>query len=122
MQYLVTIEDTGISYACDERESILSGMARLQQKGIPIGCCGGGCGICKVEIIKGTFKSLPMSRVHVSFSEAQQHVVLACRTFPCDHLTLRVIGLMSKSVCRRKLMSELEPMSMLQAWRDLNSR
>ena len=50
MEYQVLIEDTGEHYACDERESVLHGMARLGRRGIPLGCRGGGCGICKVQI------------------------------------------------------------------------
>ena len=53
MKYQIVIEDTGEQYPCDERESVLEGMARLGRRGIPVGCRGGGCGVCKVRILSG---------------------------------------------------------------------
>ena len=100
MKYQVVIEDTGETYSCDERESILTGMARLGRKGIPLGCRGGGCGICKVQVVKGTFVAGTMSRAHVSEEEQAAGAVLACRIMPHSDLSVQVIGKMKKSVCR----------------------
>lgn len=79
MKYRITIEETGISYVCDENESILRGMTRLQQQGIPVGCCGGGCGVCKVQVIQGNYSCKAMSRQHVSKEEELHKYALACR-------------------------------------------
>jgi ferredoxin len=53
MKYQVLIEDTGESYRCDERNTVLVGMEALGRKGIPVGCRNGGCGVCKVEVTAG---------------------------------------------------------------------
>lgn len=98
MQYQITIEDLGVSYLCDENESILKGMARFGQKGIPVGCCGGGCGICKIAISSGEYDSKVMSRQHASAEEQARGIVLACRVFPRSDISLRVLGKMKKNV------------------------
>lgn len=100
MKYQVVIEDTGETYSCDERESILTGMARLGRKGIPVGCRGGGCGVCKVQVVKGTFEAGTMSRAHVSEEEQAAGAVLACRITPHSDLSVQVVGKMKKTVCR----------------------
>ncbi|EZQ12591.1 ferredoxin [Halopseudomonas bauzanensis] len=100
MQYQVRIEDTGETYSCDERESILTGMARLGRKGIPLGCRGGGCGICKVQVLTGQFEAGTMSRAHVSEQEQAAGTVLACRIMPHSDLQVQVLGKMKKTVCR----------------------
>lgn len=100
MKYQVRIEDTGETYSCDERESILTGMARLGRKGIPLGCRGGGCGICKVQVVDGQFEAGTMSRAHVSEQEQAAGTVLACRIMPHSDLAVQVVGKMKKSVCR----------------------
>jgi hypothetical protein len=41
-----------------------------------------------------------MSREHVSESERQNGVVLACRTFPRSDISLEVLGKMSKNVLK----------------------
>lgn len=99
--FKVTIEDTGETYKCDELISLLVGMENLGKKGIPVGCRGGGCGVCKVEIVSGTYTKRVMSRDHVSAEEEERNIVLACRVRPTSEITLRVLGKMKKNVCRQ---------------------
>lgn len=98
--HVIQIEDTGETYKCDERISLLEGMENLGKKGIPVGCRGGGCGVCKVEIVEGTYKKRVMSRDHISEEEEAQDIVLACRCRPTSPVKLRVLGKMKKNVCR----------------------
>lgn len=103
-KYTVTIEETGESFPCAETENILLGMARLGKKGIPLGCRGGGCGICKVEIVSGDVQTKVMSRSYISAEEEQAGIALACRVWPRSDVMLRVTGLMKKNVCRPVLL------------------
>jgi ferredoxin len=100
MKYQVLIEDTGEQYSCDERESVLEGMARLGRRGIPLGCRGGGCGVCKVQVINGVFEAKTMSRAHVSVEELAVGTVLACRVMPHSDLCVQVVGKMRKVICK----------------------
>ncbi|MCK9506148.1 MAG: 2Fe-2S iron-sulfur cluster-binding protein [Porticoccaceae bacterium] len=102
MKYQVLIEDTGETYSCDARESILTGMARLGRRGIPLGCRGGGCGVCKVQVLQGQFEAGAMSRAHVSEEEQAAGAVLACRIMPHSDLAVKVVGKMKKTVCREQ--------------------
>ena len=76
MPHTVRIEDTGVSYACAPRESLLEGMHRLGLRGIPVGCRGGGCD-----------------------DDVAHHRLLACRVYPVSDLSLKVIGKLQKKVC-----------------------
>lgn len=62
MKHQITIEDTAEHYPCDEHESVLHGMARLGRRGIPLGCRGGGCGVCKVQVTQGSYEAKVMSQ------------------------------------------------------------
>jgi ferredoxin len=53
VSFQILIEDTGETYACAEGETLLKAMERLGRKGIPVGCRGGGCGVCKVQVTQG---------------------------------------------------------------------
>jgi ferredoxin len=75
-------------------------MEALGKRGSPVGCRGGGCGVCKIEILAGTYSKRVMSCEHVSEADEAAHRVLACRTKPTSDITLRVLGSMSKQVCR----------------------
>ena len=101
MKHEILFEDTGEHYACDEQETVLNGMARLGRKGIPVGCRGGGCGVCKVQVTRGVYQtSRTMSRQHVSRDEEEHGTVLACCIRAHSDLSLRVVGKLRKAVCK----------------------
>lgn len=97
--YIVTIEDTGETFRCSAQETLLNGMERLGKKGIPVGCRGGGCGVCKVQVTAGTFQKRVMSREYVSEEDEAAGRVLACRVRPTSDVTIAVLGKMKKNVC-----------------------
>lgn len=98
----VTIQETGEHFVCTEEQHLLQGMLSLGKKGIPSGCHGGGCGVCKIRIMSGTdsYRNLSMSRAHISASDEAQGIVLACRTYPLKDIELRVLGHLRKQVVR----------------------
>ena len=101
--YTVTIvadDDDSQSYRCAETRSLLEGMEQLGRKGIPVGCRNGGCGVCKVQVLSGSYSERVMSREHVSEEDEATGCVLACRVKPTSDIQLAVIGKMKKSVCR----------------------
>lgn len=100
IHHTVTIEETGESYRCAQNESLLVGMERLGKRGIPVGCRGGGCGVCKIAVTAGSFTRKVMSREYVSAEDEAAGRVLACRVYPTSDIRLRVLGKMAKNVCR----------------------
>ena len=105
----ILIEDTGERFACAEGENILTAMERLNRRGIPVGCRGGGCGVCKIRIQRGTYTTRKMSREHVSVAEEAAGIGLACRILPASDLALQVIGSMRKNVLTQHARAELKP-------------
>ena len=98
-KHAVLVVETGEAYLCGSVETLLEGMARLGRKCIPVGCVNGGCGVCKVAIVKGKVRKCgPMSRAHVSEEEELQGVLLACRAMPMSAIELKVIGKMKKAI------------------------
>ncbi len=100
-KHRVTVLDTDESYVCGRDESLLAAMVRLGRRGIPSGCHGGGCGICKIRVDVGTYRTRIMSREHVSEEDKRAGRVLACRTYPRSDIRLKVLGKMRKSVLGR---------------------
>ena len=107
----VTIQDDGSSYRCPDASTLLEGMESLGKKGIPVGCRGGGCGVCKVQVLSGTYTKRVMSREHISAAEEADGCVLACRVRPTSEVTLRVIGSMKKNVCRAVELADVPSLS-----------
>nr|WP_079437416.1 2Fe-2S iron-sulfur cluster-binding protein [Zoogloea sp. LCSB751] len=99
-KYLIHIGNSGEDYSCDAELNLLRGMEVLGRRGIPVGCRGGGCGVCKVAIHSGSFEARKMSRDCVSAEEEASGVVLACRVFPRGEMSLTVVGKMVKALER----------------------
>ena len=99
--FVVTIENTEEGFSCQSHQHVLSAMSRMGKKGIPSGCHGGGCGVCKVQINAGTYETKKMSRAHISVEEEASGCVLACRVFPRSDLRLSVIGKLQKNILKK---------------------
>lgn len=90
--FKVRIAETGECFPCDSAQSVLEGMVQIGRRGIPTGCRGGACGVCRIEVLSGSFAHKAMSRSQVSEADQQQGRVLACRIFPGSDLELKVLG------------------------------
>lgn len=93
--FKVKLESTGEQFVCGGDESLLHGMERGRSgakmlRSIPVGCRGGGCGICRVRILQGKFETKKMSVKHVTEDQKQAGVVLACRAFPRSEILLEL--------------------------------
>lgn len=99
-RHRVAILDTGESYLCRSELSLLKAMVSLGRRGIPSGCHGGGCGVCKVRVVEGRVNCLAMSRSHVSVEEQAAGYALACRAYPSTDVVLEVVGGMRKCLVR----------------------
>jgi 3-phenylpropionate/trans-cinnamate dioxygenase ferredoxin reductase subunit len=96
-QATVTMAQTGEQFTCANGKSLLEAMAQLARRGIPAGCCNGGCGVCKVHVRQGTVRKLgPVSRAHVSVDEEDAGYALACRATPESDVELEVTGRMQQ--------------------------
>lgn len=90
--YEVAIIDTNQRFPCKETESLLSGMERAKVKPFPVGCRGGGCGICKIQVVEGEVELGAMSRAHISQEDEKNGMVLACRAKPKGNVKLHILS------------------------------
>lgn len=93
----IEIVNGGESFACAAGLDVLRGMECLGRKGIPVGCRGGGCGVCKVRVMDGPYRTEAMSRACVTLDEESKGYALSCKMFAQGDLRLQVVGKMSRS-------------------------
>ncbi|KVS75515.1 MULTISPECIES: 2Fe-2S iron-sulfur cluster binding domain-containing protein [Burkholderia cepacia complex] len=90
--FVVVVEDDGESYRCGPNLSLLHGMEKARRESVPVGCRNGGCGICRVRILEGTYQVLKMSRAQVSEADEAEKIVLACKVLPLSDIRLKKLG------------------------------
>jgi ferredoxin len=96
-RYALTLEGHG-QCSVYENERALVALERAQGFGqfktlpyrLPVGCRRGGCGICRVQVTQGQYRTDPMSRAHVSAEEEASGLVLSCCLYPLSDLSLRL--------------------------------
>ena len=92
-RFQITIEDSDDAFSCPADKNILRAMEQLGRSGIPVGCRGGGCGVCRVQVIgNGKYHTGKMSREQVSIEDEKKGICLACKLIPESDLQLRVLG------------------------------
>lgn len=98
MRYRITIENSAEAYPCSEGQTLLQGMEQLGRRGIPVGCRGGGCGVCRIQVTSGTYLKRKMSRSVISEADEANRILLACRCTPTSDLSIKVVGKMEKAL------------------------
>lgn len=88
-QVSVTGSDKVIT--CHHDEALLMAMERHGYAKVPVGCRKGGCGVCKIRVVKGEFVTGKMSVRHVPEAERELNFTLACKTFPRSDLEFFVV-------------------------------
>ncbi len=97
-KFSIRIEESGETFACADSQNLLRGMEQLGRRGIPVGCRGGGCGVCKVHVKSGAYETRKMSRACLSEAEEAAGIVLACKVFPRSDLSVSVVGKMGRTL------------------------
>jgi ferredoxin len=97
MKHLVKVAGSDQQFVCGEQQHLLQGMQNFRLgmpmlKAIPVGCRGGGCGICRIKILAGDYEAKKMSRKHIPEQDQAQGIVLACRVYPRSELTVEVLS------------------------------
>jgi len=83
--YYIYVEDQ--DYVLKGRK----GNVLLTDLNILKGCFGGGCGICKIDIVKGEYHIIKkMSRAHIQPEEERAGIVLSCCVVADSDLTIRL--------------------------------
>ncbi|MFA5529896.1 MAG: 2Fe-2S iron-sulfur cluster-binding protein [Thiohalomonadaceae bacterium] len=84
----ITVLPGGERFACQSQQPVLQAMVQEGLRCVPVGCRGGGCGLCKVRVLSGLFECGRMSCKHVPAEAREQGYALACRLFARSDLCI----------------------------------
>ncbi|MAT91774.1 MAG: ferredoxin [Halioglobus sp.] len=97
MKYRVAVVESGEAFLCAREEHLLQGMQSFRVgtpllQAIPVGCRGGGCGVCRIRVLSGDYETRKMSRKHIAAEDQARGIVLACRVSPRSDLHIQVLS------------------------------
>ncbi len=96
MKHRVNLKSSGEQFHCTEQQHLLEGMQAFRigvplLKVIPVGCRGGGCGVCRIRVLQGDYETRKMSCKHIPLEKQAEGLALACRVFPRSELLIEVL-------------------------------
>jgi len=107
--FRIEIQGHNFAFDCGPDNNVLLASRAAGGRILPLGCRGGGCGVCRVRILSGSAQLKPMSRAHVSVQEEGQGYALACRVYPLSDICMepaaakaRAVKLDPKPIAERK--------------------
>ena len=78
--YTVTVAPEGRTFRCPDTKSILVGVEHSGGADtIQVGCRSGGCGVCRVEVLDGTYTAKRMSKAFCTDDDVARTVDRATR-------------------------------------------
>lgn len=92
MKFEISIHNTKCKFKCESNQAIFEAMCKECKDLVLSGCFGGGCGVCKIRILDGKYTVFKrMSRAHISETEEEDNIVLACCIKPDSNLVINKI-------------------------------
>lgn len=90
--FRIRISGSDLLFACPVASTVLQALAPVHHRRIASGCHGGGCGVCRIRIVRGAYRTAAMSRAHVPAQDEANGITLACRTWPASDLVVEPLG------------------------------
>lgn len=88
--HTITVDESGELFRAGDGDTVLEAMEGRGKRCIAVGCRNGGCGVCLIQIVEGSWTvARPMSRAHVSVEDERAGRVLACRIRAAGDLRIR---------------------------------
>ena len=96
-RYKIVVKRGDETFYCDCLTGQTLSQALIFAKAIPFGCHGGGCGMCRIKIIHGSFRvkrfrNCDTNPNYFSEEKLKQGIALACLTCPTSDMELEVLG------------------------------
>ncbi|WP_084705259.1 2Fe-2S iron-sulfur cluster-binding protein [Beijerinckia mobilis] len=116
--FIIHVGEAEDSFPCKGEQTVLHALASIHHKQIRAGCHGGGCGVCRIRILKGDFVVGCMSRDHVNNEDEASGITLACRTWPRSHLVIQPMDKLPVRLTRRFSLLQIIPDDRVNSSRD----
>ncbi|WP_232796597.1 2Fe-2S iron-sulfur cluster-binding protein [Kyrpidia spormannii] len=88
--YRIMVFEEGREFTCKHEQDVLEAAIAQGVRSVKRGCRGGGCGLCKVQVVEGSYELGKSSVAVLPEDERQRGFVLACKTTPKSDLVIRL--------------------------------
>ena len=83
---------------CSPGQDVLNAAIKAGVTWLPVGCRGGGCGVCRVIIRSGTYETGKMNKRLVTSEDASCVFALACKLYPTSDLEVELAPVKGRTI------------------------
>ena len=84
-----TADGTSVEASVTDGSLLIAPFVGQPGSPIQVGCRGGGCGVCRVQVLDGEYRCKRMSRRFVTEQDEHEGYALACRMSVVDDVVVR---------------------------------
>jgi ferredoxin len=89
-EHRIAFLDGGRLLRCAPGQDVLNAAIRAGVKWLPVGCRGGGCGVCRVIVRSGSYETGRMNKRLVTSDDESRVFALACKLYPTSDLEIEL--------------------------------
>ncbi len=89
--YQITVVDRKMVWTCRKGLTLAESADKSGKGHLFRGCHGGGCGVCKVLVLEGSFERKKESSAHITEDDKSANIVLACCAKPNSDLSIEIL-------------------------------
>jgi ferredoxin len=89
LQCRVVGDDGSAEFVVRPDRPLIDSVPHHVRSPIQIGCRGGGCGVCRVQVLEGGYTTGRMSRRFVTPDDEATRFALACKLFATTDIVVR---------------------------------
>lgn len=94
-RFEISFEDQSQRFSAASESTLLASLVAQGVNLLSVGCRNGGCGICRIKVVEGAYRTMAMNRARISREDEAEGIVLACRILPASDLKIRPLPLAS---------------------------
>jgi ferredoxin len=87
-KHRVTVDGAERELGCEPGQDVLNAAIKAGVSWLPVGCRGGGCGVCRVAVRSGSYEAGKMSKRLIASDDPAVVLALACKLYPRSDLEL----------------------------------
>jgi aromatic O-demethylase, reductase subunit len=87
--YTIALTPVGDAATCRPEETVLTALLRSGAR-VAFGCCGGGCGVCKMRLVSGHVDHGRCSAAVLTAEERESGWFLSCQARALSDLTIEL--------------------------------
>jgi len=90
LKHEILVKNKNQVQKCFDNKNLMDGLYVCEDL-VPKACHNGACGLCRIKVHKGEFRTAKMNRKHISIKDEWDNIFLACRVYSLSDMEIEFL-------------------------------